>query len=369
MRSRIIIFIAVIQSILFLGHWFLYRTLIYFWQDSDSPRNWSLQLALGLLSVSFIAASLLAFRFYNIFVRIFYTVAAVWLGFLNYFFLAACLCWIVYGVFRVAGLHTGRGTIATPLFVVAFVVSGYGVLNAWNTRVKRISVQLPNLPEAWRGRTAALVSDTHLGHVRNFRFLRRIVSKLSQLKPDIVFLTGDLYDGTAADVHRLAHPLSQLSAPLGAFFITGNHEEFRDHTSYVKAVAQAGVRVLNNEKVIVDGLQIVGVHHRDSVNPENFRSILQRAAIARDRASVLLVHTPDRTQITEQEGISLQLCGHTHRGQLFPFSWITARIYGPLVYGLARIGNLLNYTTSGAGTWGPPLRMGTNPEIVLIQFE
>jgi predicted MPP superfamily phosphohydrolase len=369
MRSRLIIFIAAVQMILFLGHWFLYRTLAYFWQTSGSPENWKLELALGLFSVSFVAASLLAFRFYNFVVRLFYTAAAAWLGLLNYCFLASCSCWIVYGAVKVAGFHANRGKIATVLFTLALVASIYGIVNASWMRVKRITVKLPNLPESWRGRVAALVGDAHLGHVRNYRFIRRIVAMLGQLRPDIVFLTGDLYDGTAADVHRLAQPLSQISAPFGAFFITGNHEEFRDHTKYVTAVARAGVRVLNNERVLVDGLQIVGVHHRDSVDPAHFRSILQRAALDRDRASVLLIHTPDRSLIAEQEGISLQLCGHTHRGQFFPYTWITSRIYGSLVYGLNRLGNLLVYTTSGAGTWGPPLRVGSNPEIVLIQFE
>ena len=369
MRSRLIIFIAIIQTILFLGHWFLYRTAVDFWRLAGTPFEGKLRLALGLLSVSFVAASLLAFRFYNMIVRLFYTAAAVWLGFLNYFFLAACSSWIAYGFFRVAGLGVNRGMLATFLFSIALVVSIYGVVNAWSTRVRRISIRLPNLPESWRGRMAALVSDTHLGHVRNLRFIRRIVAKITRLKPDLVFIAGDLYDGTAADARGLAQALRQLSAPQGAYFVTGNHEEFRDHAQYVAAMAEAGVRVLNNEKINLDGLQIIGVHHRDSVNPAHFRSILQHAAIDRTRPSILLVHTPDRTKITEEEGISLQLCGHTHRGQLFPFSWITARIYGPLVYGLTKIGNLQNFTSSGAGTWGPPLRVGTTPEIVLLQFE
>ncbi len=369
MRSRIALFIAIVQLILFSGHWFLYRTMEYFWQTSGSPENWILKLVLALLSVSFVGASLLAFRFYNNAVRLFYTLAAAWLGILNYCFLAACACWIVYGVVTLAGIPANPGMIATVLFPLALLVSIYGIVNASRTRVKRITVKLPNLPESWRGRTAAHVSDAHLGHVRNYSFIRRIVALLQRARPDIVFLTGDLYDGTAADVTRLAQPLSELSARLGAFFIAGNHEEFRDHTKYLIAITQAGVRVLNNEKIIVDGLQIVGVHHGDSVDPARFRSILQRAALDRDRPSILLVHTPDRSLIAEQEGISMQLCGHTHRGQFFPYTWITARIYGSLVYGLNRIGEMQVYTTSGAGTWGPPLRVGSNPEIVLIQFE
>ena len=127
--------------------------------------------------------------------------------------------------------------------------------------------------------------------------------------------------------------------------------------------------MLNNEKIILDGLQIVGVHYRDSLNVEKFRSILKQAALDRDVASILLVHTPDRLAIAEEAGFSLQLCGHTHRGQFFPFTLLVSRIYGEYAYGLKRFGSLTVYTSCGAGTWGPPFRVGSNPEIVLIRFE
>jgi len=267
------------------------------------------------------------------------------------------------------GLHPDRRVLVGVLFGFALLASLYGVVNAAWTRVKRITVKLPNLPESWRGRVAALVSDTHLGHVRGYGFMKRIVGMLTRLRPDIVFIGGDLYDGTVARVRELAKPWAKLSAPLGTYFVTGNHEEFSDHTKYVDAVAHSGVRVLNNEKVTVDGLQIAGVHFRDSTNDDHFRAILRGMGLDRNRASILLTHAPDRVQIAEEEGISLQLSGHTHGGQFFPFTWITSRLYGKFVYGLQRLGSLLVYTSYGAGTWGPPLRVGTTPEIVLIQFE
>jgi predicted MPP superfamily phosphohydrolase len=259
--------------------------------------------------------------------------------------------------------------LAAVIFGVALATSLYGIVNAAWTRVTRLTVKLPNLPASWRGRIAALVSDTHLGHLRGPRFLRRIVAMLNLLKPDIVLIAGDLYDGTVADLDQLAEPLAKLSPPLGAYFVAGNHEEFSEHTKYLRAVNRVGVRVLNNEKVVVDGLQIVGIHYRDSVDDDHFREMIRHAAIDRAQASILLTHAPDRVKISEEEGFSLQLSGHTHGGQLFPFTWITSRIYGKFVYGLQRLGNLMVYTSYGAGTWGPPLRVGTKPEMVLIRFE
>jgi predicted MPP superfamily phosphohydrolase len=369
LSSRIAVFIVIIQSVLFLAHWFLYETWMNFWVVADPPGISKLQVALALLSVSFVIASLLAWRYANWLVRILYTFSAVWLGTLSFLFLAACSCWMVYGGARALGLHPGQRILGLAFFGLALLASLYGVINAAWTRVRRITVKLPNLPESWRGRVAALVSDTHLGHVRGYGFMRRIVAMLARLRPDMVLIGGDMYDGTAARVNELAEPWSKLSPPLGIYFVTGNHEEFTDHTKYVNAVERAGVRVLNNEKVTVDGLQLVGVHFRDSTNDEHLRAILQNARVDRNRASILLTHAPDRLKIAEEEGISLQLSGHTHGGQFFPFTWITSRIYGKFVYGLQRLGNLLVYTSYGAGTWGPPFRVGTTPEIVLIQFE
>jgi predicted MPP superfamily phosphohydrolase len=302
-------------------------------------------------------------------VRILYTVSAVWLGTLSFCFLAACLCWASYGSARLLGMHPDRRELVVVFFAIALLASLYGVVNAAWTRVRRVSVTLPNLPASWRGRVAALVTDTHLGHVRGFRFMRRIVTTLTRLRPDIVFIAGDMYDGTVARVRELAQPWARLATPLGAFFVLGNHEQFSDSAKYLDAVEHSGVRVLNNEKVTVDGLQIVGVHYSDSTNDDHFRSVLRHADVDRDRASILLTHAPDRLKIAEEEGFSLQLSGHTHGGQFFPFTWITSRMYGKFVYGLQRLGNLIVYVSYGAGTWGPPLRLGTTPEIVLIQFD
>ena len=178
-----------------------------------------------------------------------------------------------------------------------------------------------------------------------------------------------MYDGTAVDVAPLVKPWAEFSAPLGAYFITGNHEQFFNPSRYLEAVRQSGIRVLENEKIVLDGLQIVGVHDRDSVNVEKFRSILRQADLDRDVASILLVHNPHRLPAAAEAGISLQLSGHTHRGQFFPFTAIVSRMYGKFAYGLNRFGDLLVYTSCGAGTWGPPMRLGSNPEIVLIRFE
>jgi predicted MPP superfamily phosphohydrolase len=367
-QLRISGFVATVQVILFLAHWFVYEACVFFWPGLDSRQIAILRVSALVLSVSFVAASILAFRYWNAFVRGFYRAAAIWLGFLNFFLLAAFLAWIVYVASLMLRIPITRPEIASVTFGIAALAGVYGVANAQWTRVKRIAVRLPNLPSTWRGRVAAVVSDVHLGHVNGARFLRRIVGTLQRLRPDVVFLPGDLYDGTNVDVDAVVAPLRHLAPPFGTYFVTGNHEEFSDRTKYLEAVSRTGVRVLNNEKVNLEGLQVLGVHDWESADPERFRTILKSAGLDRQRASVLLAHVPRRLGMPDEAGVSLQISGHTHGGQVPPFTWLTHRIFGAYTYGLNKFGKLLVYTSYGAGTWGPPLRVGTRPEIVLIEF-
>lgn len=369
MQTRILIFVAIIQSILFLAHGFVYETWTRFRAVPDPPGIPRTQAVVALLSISFVVATLLSFRYSNPPVRLFYGVAAVWMGFFNFFFMAACLCWVTYAGGRLLSLPAGRPLIAGTLFALAALAGIYGIVNARTIRVTRVAVQLANLPPAWHGRVAALVTDVHLGSVNGAGFMRTIVGQIQALRPDIVFIAGDLYDGTKVDPYAVLAPWKEFSPPLGAYFVTGNHEEFGDPTRYVQAITASGIRVLNDEKVTVDGLQIVGVHDGALTNTEHLRSILKAAGLDRGQASILLAHTPSRLPIAEQAGISLQLSGHTHRGQMVPFTWLTKRIFGQYTYGLSRLGNLMVYTSSGVGTWGPPMRVGTQPELVLIRFD
>jgi predicted MPP superfamily phosphohydrolase len=368
-RRELIGFIAVFQSVLFLIHYFLYETWTFSPAGSEIPGAFWIKLVLGCLSVSFVAASLFAFRYTNTALRAFYRAAAVWIGVGSFLFLAAVSSWTIFGVARLAGMNINFHRTVELLFGAASLAGVYGVFNAGWTRITRTTVRLANLPAAWRGRTAALISDVHLGHVRNGSFLRRLVAKILREEPDAIFVAGDLYDGTAIDEQRAAEPLNKLVAPQGVYFVAGNHEQFGDDSKYLNAIAAAGVRVLSNEKVEVDGLQIIGVPYRNATQTGHLASVLHAIGLDRDRASILLVHAPDHPEIAEAAGVSLQLSGHTHLGQFLPWSWMARRIYRQFVYGLSRIGKMQVFTSSGAGTWGPPLRLGSNPEIVMLQFE
>jgi uncharacterized protein len=368
MRRRLGIagFITVVQTVLFLSHFLLYETWVYL--SPAAGKVW-LQAAMGLLSVSFVTASLLAFRYTNPVLRTLYRGAAVWIGLLTFLVVAALSSWLVFAAALLLHRHLNFHLIVEYFYSAALAIGLFGVMNANWTRITRATVRLANLPSTWRGRKAALISDLHLGHVRNGNFLRRMVGKILDEGPDAIFIAGDLYDGTYIDAKEAAEPLSRLNAPHGVYFVAGNHEQFGDDSKYLQAVKAAGVRVLNNEKVEADGLQIVGVPYRNATRGEHLASALKSVRLDRERASILLIHAPDHPEVAEAAGVSLQLSGHTHLGQFIPWSWFARRIYRQFVYGLSRIGKMQVFTSSGAGTWGPPLRLGSNPEIVMLQFE
>ena len=360
--------IALIEALLLAAHCFIYYTWIAFWQ----PLNPQIALLLGavllLLSFTFVPAALLAFFHGNRMVTLLYRFASVWLGFLNYFFLAACFSWLASSALAALGLHADKPFIVVALFSLAVAVSLYGMVNARIIRIRRISIQLPGLPDAWRGRNALLLSDLHLGHMNGRSFSRRIVAMAIRLNPHIIFLPGDLFDGVRADAAALAEPFRELAPPFGSYFSTGNHDEFGNAAHYAEILNRIGIRTLANEIVVVDGLQVAGVSFGGSGSPIRLRATLESLHLDTGKASILLNHVPSRLSIVDKAGISLQLSGHTHSGQLFPFTFFTRRVFGNFTYGFQRFGGLQVYTSSGAGSWGPPMRVGTHPEVVLFTF-
>lgn len=378
MKAWPVVAILVIQAILFLGHWFVYSTFIAFSPGLTPVAAADLRIVMIILAFSFVFASLLSFRFSNSVVRVIYWAAAVWLGFASFFFLGSAVIRLAWLAIKYSHLAANPESLRAPLagsiYFVAALTGIYGLINARITRIRRVPIKIPNLPASWRGRRAVLMSDLHLGPINGVRFCGRVVAAASRLQPDIVFIPGDLFDGTKGELDELLAPFHALKPPLGVFFSTGNHEEFTSPKLYIEAIRRAGIRVLANEQVVVDGLRVAGVFYHDSSSPLHMKAALSSMGPAGphgdgSRPGILLNHAPARLPIVEQAGFSLQLSGHTHGGQFLPFTWITRRVYGRFTSGLHSFGSLEVYTSTGAGTWGPPMRVGTQPEIILLEFQ
>ena len=364
--TRIAIFLTVISTITLGANWLVCATWNYFMGNEEMPA-W--QFVPPLLTLTFIACILIGRRYSNPALRIAYRVAATWMGVLNFSFFASMGAWIAWDVAAAFSLHIEPKFVGVTFFAAAALASIYGVINGSWLRTTRVDVKLRNLPAAWNGKRIALVTDMHLGNVRGAGFTRRVVTKLEQLKPEAVFISGDMFDGVEGDFDAFLEPWTKLSAPAGIYYVSGNHEEFEDRAKFLDAVKRAGIRVLNNEKIESNGLQIVGIHDGETHEPQLYKSLLQRAEVDRSRASVLLAHQPKNLEIPAGEGIALQLSGHTHNGQIWPWHWLAARVHGKFVYGLHRFQEMQVLTSSGAGTWGIPMRAATKSEVVLIRLE
>jgi len=235
--------------------------------------------------------------------------------------------------------------------------------------VRGIRVKLPHLRNEWAGEKIVFLSDTHLGQIHGTAYARTVATLIEVEKPVAVLFGGDLFDGVACDTHEYAAEFAKIKTKFGIFFVSGNHESYGDETGYFRALNDAGIRILKNEIVNLDGLQIVGIEYATGEDENKYKAALSKLQIQTDVPSILMKHAPTLIATTEESGVNLFLAGHTHHGQQYPFSYLTRWVYRGFDYGLKQYKNLTVYTTSGAGTWGPPIRFMTQSEIVVIEFE
>ena len=360
-KRSIAIFICIALLIVGLTNATVYEAAASILSLSATGSIW-LGAILAILSLGFIGATILGRYSYNVFTRLITRILSAYMGLFVYLFLAAA----IYGLVVLSGaLHAA--TAGEVLFELAIAASLCGLIHARKTYVKHISVPL-DAPQ-WKGRRAVFVSDVHLGQVLGPGFARKVVNTIGELKPDIVFIGGDLFDGTTApDLDALIAPFKGLHAPLGIFFITGNHEEFGDSSPFLKAITNAGITILRDKLVEIDGLQIIGVDDATSAKKDDLTRILASLNIDKSKPSILLRHEPKDLDAAAAAGISLQMSGHTHRAQQWPLEYIAQWAFGGYAYGLKKFGSMEVYTSSGVGTWGPPLRLGTRSEVVFVSF-
>ncbi|WP_425560831.1 metallophosphoesterase [Luedemannella helvata] len=267
-------------------------------------------------------------------------------------------------------LFLARG-VAITAGLVAGGVTASGVGTALGPpQLKRVQIPLARLPRAADGLRVALVSDIHLGPLRGIGHTRRIVDMINGLDADIVAIVGDLVDGSVAELGPAAGPLRELRARHGSYFVTGNHEYFSGYEEWITEVSSLGVAPLRNERVqLPNGVYLAGVN--DVVGEAYGDAPDFDAAMAdRDptRPVVLLAHQPVQAYEAAKRGADLQLSGHTHGGQIWPFTYIVKATGQPVVSGLGTVDGMPVYVTNGAGFWGPPVRVGAPPDISLVEL-
>ncbi len=263
---------------------------------------------------------------------------------------------------------------AVPLLALAAVV--FGAFGARRTAaVRRVDIRIADLPVALHGFTIVQISDVHVGPTVKGGFVQRIVDAVNRLQPDAVAVTGDLVDGRVRDLRDDVAPLAGLRSRHGTFFVTGNHEYYSGVVEWTACLRGLGLKVLDNEHVVLehDGARLVMAGVSDYSADKLMRghsSDPQRAmsgAPADAAVRVLLAHQPRSAPAAADAGFDLQLSGHTHGGQFWPWN-LFVPLQQPFTAGLHRLRQLWVYTSRGTGYWGPPLRLGAPSEITQLRL-
>lgn len=269
--------------------------------------------------------------------------------------------------------HRAVLRVATAVVVVvALATTIYGVVEAARPQVVTQQVDLAGLPEGFDGTRVVLISDLHVGPARSASFTRKVVDEVNAQRPDLILIAGDLTDGTIANVGDDLEPLAGLSAPLGVFGVSGNHEFYSDDGgAWLDEWERLGVHTLRNQRVSVERngatIDIAGI--QDYTAPAPYEPDLPAALAGRDpqRFVLLLAHEPRQALEASDLDVDMQVSGHTHGGQIWPIRYLVP-LQQPSVEGLDTIGNTTLYTTRGAGAWGPPVRVGAPPEITVLEL-
>lgn len=307
--------------------------------------------------------------------------ASVWMGFwfltLTLLMATDLLLWLAGGTASAASiagpeLRSQAGLRASGVVLLALLAGGAALRGGLRPpRLVRVSFEIAAWPQKLDGFRIVQITDIHIGPILDRRFARHLVERVNELDPDLVAVTGDLVDGSAAHLAEEVAPFAGLRARNGVFFVTGNHDHLSNAASWVEQVKRLGMRVLRNERVCIGpehaSFDLIGVDDHRGAMIGGGSEDLPAALEGRDpkRPAVLLAHDPSTFRRARNADIDLQISGHTHGGQIWPFRYLV-RLVIPWVSGVYRDGRAQLYVSRGTGFWGPPMRLFAPAEITEI---
>lgn len=353
---RRIIQLAMFMSVIFITflalNYFIFSTM----GNLLGLSNTTVYSLAFLFAISFPAANVLERTVSHIFSRVFYTISSAWMG------ISIIVIFIIIG-YEILNLifYIPPFTAAAGVIAIASVISVYSILNGINLEVKDIEINIPTLKKDTK---IVQLSDIHLGSVRNSGFIKKIVEKTNALNPDLVLITGDTIDGSAKLHPNMLSAIENLKSPI--FLVIGNHEVYEGLENVFEILKTTKINILRDEMVEIEGIQIIGVDY--SYERNHLKNVLSQLKIDKSKPSILMYHVPTEVKAANDAGIDLQISGHTHKGQLFPFNFL-GRFVFPYFNGLYEYNGTSIYVSSGTGTWGPPMRFGSRNEITLIELK
>jgi uncharacterized protein len=375
--TSLLIFIGIVFLIYFSVNYYIFIRGLQAFSISPFWRKTYIILFWAAVS-SFIAGEFLEHTHPSAASEWIYRIGAFWIAFMLYLFLIALFIDIVriinYFFHFIPELSSSAQFIAglAVLAIVSLLIL-FGHLNAINPRIKEISLSIFKQVSGWNKMKLVMVSDIHLGALVGEEREKKLVGLINKQQPDLVILCGDIVDGDIGEVLRknLGRHIQEIKAPLGMYAIPGNHEYIGGIAKTLPYLESINIRVLRDQTVTLpNGIQLVGRDDRDGERMANIpRKTLSQLLVGIDRTKPVFVlnHQPVNLDEAAKEGVDLHLSGHTHNGQLWPLNYMTKAIYEDS-WGLLKKGDTNFYVSSGFGTWGPPVRTGNTPEIVVFNL-
>lgn len=352
---RMVIFLSVAWAVFFLLHLVVYASAqrVY---GFDVPYQY---VWVGALAALYFVASALTRRYHHPLVRALYTTAATWVGVIWLLFSATSL----YEVFFfVSG--TDVPILHATLLASALVLSAVAFRNGQSLIIREYTIKLNNLTNPLR---VAHLSDIHVGTVHREPFLKRVVELTNSTHPDLVLITGDLFDGSAPIDESILRPLDHLTAP--AYFSTGNHEGYEGLDQVRTTVGHLKLTLLENAAIEYRGVRVIGVHDQQNLSTaDTLETILSALPTpSPTMPTILMYHTPVEWETAHRSGVGLMLSGHTHNGQIFPFMFLV-RLFFRYVTGLYEKDGAFLHVSPGTGTWGPAMRLGSRNQVTVLNL-
>jgi predicted MPP superfamily phosphohydrolase len=336
-----------------------------------------------ILSLSYILAKFLVSYIPLFIYNIMLWIGSFWFAFMLYFFISIVLIDFIRLInwqlnflpyFIKSNYLLTKHIVALVVFVVSITIVFYGYFNTRNFKVKTLNMKISKGASNLDELNAVLVSDIHLSPIDNETLLAKIVYKINELKPDIIFIAGDLVDDKASELrgNNIGPSLLKLKSKYGVYASTGNHEFITGIKESEEYIKNHQIHLLRDSLVNIDNAFIVAA--RDDRSKRRFtgeeRLPLEKIIKESDKnyPIILMDHTPLGLDEAEKYGVALQLSGHVHNGQMFPLNFITNMVYEK-GWGYLKKGNTQYYVSCGAGTWGPPVRTGSNSEIIHLKIK
>ncbi len=357
--TQFAIFLSVFSSIYFLLNWFVFSQIAVYLGIEKNTLYWALLL---FATFSFLIATLIENSMSNLLSKSIYFLASVWMGFLfiqSTIFLIAFIAHFInrHHLFLSNPLGAFVGYV---LLGLGISISLYALFNACRIKIKKITIQNKKIKHPLH---IAHLSDLHLGPIHKYAYLERIVKKVNELKADHVMITGDLIDGPGKLPDDLLEDLNKIKVPI--YYSVGNHELYIGIDHARRLIKNTKAHFLDNEMMHTKDMTVLGIEH--SEDNGILAKKLPAFSIDKNKFNVLLYHAPENLEDACKAGIDLMLSGHTHAGQIFPFNFLV-KLRFRRIYGLFEHNGTFLHITSGSGTWGPPMRLGSDCEITHIEI-